>query len=486
MSQLPGSPAYGLALSTPPPGRAGPWPAFWIAVLGTFLAYLDVTIVNIAFPDIAGDFEGSGLGALSWVVNAYALAFAALLVVLGRAADRLGRRRVYLTGVAVFAVASAACAAAWSPGVLIAARSLQGAAAAAMIPAALALLLAAFPPQKWAAAIAAWGAVSAVAAGVGPPLGGLLVEAGSWRWIFLINVPVGIGAVWLGLRMLRESRAAETVPPDLPGAVLLAGATGAVALALVQGESWGWASAATLGLVGAALVVGALLVARTRRIAAPVLEPALLRTRWVRAANLGTMAFGAALFAANLCAVLFATSVWGWTPLETGISAVPGALASAVAAPLGGRWATHRGPRPVAVAGAALFAAALAWLVATAGEEANFLGVWLPYQLVAGAGIGLGLPTLIGATASGLPAGRFATGMALATTARQLGAVLGVALLVAVVGTPAPGDALAAYDAGFALCAIAVTLAAGAALMLGPSPASVRAPAVARARTAAG
>jgi EmrB/QacA subfamily drug resistance transporter len=475
MSRLPGSPPYGLTLSDPPPDRSGPWPTFWLAVLGTFLAYLDVTIVNIAFPDIAGDFDDSGLGALSWVVNAYALAFAALLVVLGRAADRIGRRRVYLAGVAVFALASLACAVAASPGTLIAARAVQGVAAAAMIPAALALLLAAFPPQKWAAAIAAWGAVSAVAAALGPPLGGLLVEAGSWRWIFVINVPVGLATVVLGMRRLRESRATETAPPDLPGAVLLAGATGALALALVQGETWGWGSAATLGSLGVALVVGGLLMARTRRIAAPVLEPALLRTRWVRAANAGTMAFGAALFAANLCLVLFATSVWGWTALETGIAAVPGALASAVAAPLGGRWATRSGPRPVAVVGAALFAAALAWLLAMAGERADLLGVWLPYQLVAGVGIGLGLPTLIGATASGLPAGRFATGMALATTARQLGAVLGVALLVAVIGTPAPGDALAAFDAGFALCAIAVTLAAGAALLLGPQPEPVAA-----------
>ena len=149
---------------------------------------------------------------------------------------------------------------------------------------------------------------------------------------------------------------------------------------------------------------------------------------------------------------------------------MPGALASAVAAPLGGRWATRSGPRPVAVAGAALFAASLPWLVAAAGEQPDFFGVWLPYRLVGGVGIGLGLPTLIGATASGLPPTRFATGMALATTARQLGAVVGVALLVAVIGTPAPEDALAAYDAGFALCAIAVTLAAGAAMLLGPRP----------------
>jgi hypothetical protein len=286
------------------------------------------------------------------------------------------------------------------------------------------------------------------------------------------------------MRRLRESRAVETAPPDVPGAVLLAGATGALALALVQGETWGWDSVATLGTFAAALVIGGLLVARTRRIAAPVLEPALLRTRWVRAANAGTMAFGAALFAANLCVVLFATSVWGWTALETGIAAIPGALASAVSAPLGGRWATRSGPRAVAVTGSALFAAALAWLVVMTGSSANVWGVWVPYQLVAGIGIGLGLPTLIGATASGLPAGRFATGMALATTARQLGAVLGVALLVAVVGTPAAGDALAAYQAGFALCAIAVTLAAVSAMLLGPAP--TRAPALARAQTAAG
>ena len=435
---------------------------------------LDVTIVNIAFPDIAGDFDDSGLGALSWVVNGYALAFAALLVVLGRAADRIGRRRVYLAGVAVFVAASAACAVATSPGRLVAARTLQGAAAAAMIPAALGLLLAAFPPQRWAAAIGAWGAVGAVAAALGPPLGGLLTEAGSWRLIFLVNIPVGLTTVVLGMRRLRESRAVETAPPDLRGAVLLAGATGGVALALVQGEVWGWTSAATLGSFAAALAGAAMLVLHTRRVAAPVVEPELLRSRWVRAANAGTFAFGAALFASQLCAVLFLTGVWGYSTLEAGLAAVPGAIAAAVAAPLGGRWASRSGPAPVGAAGAALFAASLAWVIATADDSPQFLLVWLPHGIVGGAGIGLGLPALIGATAAGLPPTRFATGMALATTARRLGAVLGVALVVAVIGTP---DAtLAAYDAGFALCAIAVTLAAACALLLGPRPDPVHAP----------
>jgi len=443
------------------------WRVFWLAAAGTFLAYLDVTIVNIAFPSIARDFEGTGLGSLSWVVNAYALAFAALLVIFGRVADRIGRRRMYLAGTAVFALSSAACALAPSVGVLVAARTVQGAAAAAMIPAALGLLLAAFPPQRWAAAIAGWGAVGSVAAALGPPLGGLLADGGGWRWIFVINVPVGIATLVVGWRSLGESRAAETARPDVLGAALLAGATGALALALVQGDAWGWGSAATLGTFAAALVAGGLLAARTRRIAHPVFEPALLATRWSWAANAGTMAFGAALFAGQLCAVLFATGVWGWSVLHAGLAAIPGPIASAVAAPIGGRWASRSGPRPVAIAGAALFAASLLWVVVAADETPDFLGVWLPYGLFGGAGIGLGLPALIGATAVGLPPTRFATGMALATTARQLGAVLGVALLVAVVGTPAPGDAVAAYHGGFALCAGALVVAAACAALLG-------------------
>ena len=147
-----------------------------------------------------------------------------------------------------------------------------------------------------------------------------------------------------------------------------------------------------------------MLVLHTRRVAAPVVEPELLRSRWVRAANAGTFAFGAALFASQLCAVLFATSVWGWSTLQAGLAAMPGPIASAFAAPLGGRWASRSGPRPVAIAGSMLFAAALLWVTLTATEDPNFLGVWLPYGIVGGAGIGLGLPALIGATAAGLPA----------------------------------------------------------------------------------
>ena len=268
------------------------------------------------------------------------------------------------------------CALAPSVGVLVAARAVQGVAAAAMIPAALGLLLAAFPPQRWAAVIAGWGAVGSVAAALGPPIGGLLSDGASWRWIFVINIPVGIATVLVGLRVLRESRAAETARPDVPGAVLLAGATGALALALVQGHAWGWTSAATLGAFAVAASAAGCWRARTRRIAAPIFEPALLRSRWSRAANAGTLAFGAALFASQLCAVLFATGVWGWSTLEAGLAAVPGPIASAFAAPLGGRWASRSGPRPVAIAGAALFAASLAL-----GHAHRHRGAELPRRL---------------------------------------------------------------------------------------------------------
>jgi EmrB/QacA subfamily drug resistance transporter len=458
-----------------PPSR--PWTVFALAALGTFLAYLDVTIVNIAFPSIEADFGGTSLGTLSWVVNAYALAFAALLVVLGRAADRAGRRLVYLAGVGVFALASAACAVAPSVGLLIAARTLQGAAAAAMIPAALALLLAAFPPRQWAPVIGLWGAVASVAAALGPPLGGLLSDDASWRWIFAINVPVGALTVVIGARLLRESRAETAEALDLPGAALLAAATGGLALALVEGDGWGWSSTAELGCLAAVVALGGLLAWRSRRAEGPVIDPSLLRSRWTLAANAGTATFGAALFASQLCAVLFLTGVWGYSALHAGLAAIPGALASAIAAPLGGRWASARGPRGPAIAGALAFAAGLLWLVLAAGLDPNFLGVWLPWGIVGGAGIGLGLPTLIGASAAGLPPTRFATGMALATTARQLGAVIGVALLVAVVGSPRSAQAaLDAYHAGFALCAAAVLASAAAALLLVRRPAAAPSP----------
>src|SRR3954468_23766152 len=223
-----------------------------IVSVGVFVASLDLFIVNIAFPDLQRDFAGTSLASLSWVLNAYAIVFAALLVPAGRWADRVGRKRAFLGGLALFTAASAACAAAPSVGVLVAARIVQATGAAILTPASLGLLLPEFPPEKRGLAIGLWAAVGGTAAAAGPVIGGLLVEL-SWRWVFLVNVPVGIAAIVAGSRVLREIREEGAERPDLVGAGLLTGGVATLIAAIVEGPDWGWSDPRVLGLLAVAI-----------------------------------------------------------------------------------------------------------------------------------------------------------------------------------------------------------------------------------------
>src|SRR3954468_16621825 len=204
-----------------------------IVAAGVFVASLDLFIVNIAFPDMQRDFDGVSLAGLSWVLNAYAIVFAALLVPAGRWADRVGRKRTFLAGMALFTLASAACAAAPSAGALVAARVVQATGAALLMPASLGLLLPEFPPERRGLALGLWAAVGGTAAAAGPLLGGLLVEL-SWRWVFLVNLPVGIAAIVAGARVLGELRDDASARPDGLGAALLTGAVGTLIAAIVE------------------------------------------------------------------------------------------------------------------------------------------------------------------------------------------------------------------------------------------------------------
>src|SRR3954465_8103581 len=210
------------------------WLVLTVVCVGVFVASLDLFIVNIAFPDLQRDFGGTSLATLSWVLSAYALGFAALLVPAGRWADRMGRKRAFLGGLAVFTAASAACALAPGVGVLIAARAVQAAGAALLMPASLGLLLPEFPAEKRGLALGIWAAVGGTAAAAGPVVGGLLVEL-SWRWVFVVNVPVGIAAIVAGARVLHEIRDPSPVRPDALGAGLLAASVGALIGAIVEG-----------------------------------------------------------------------------------------------------------------------------------------------------------------------------------------------------------------------------------------------------------
>jgi EmrB/QacA subfamily drug resistance transporter len=442
------------------------WRVLAVTSLGVFIVLLDTTIINIAFPAITAAFPATTRAALSWVLNAYAIVFAALLITAGRTADQLGRRRVILAGLGIFAATSAACGLAPTLPALVAGRALQAVGAALLVPTSLALLLAEFPRSRRSMAVGLWGAMGAVAAASGPLLGALLVETVGWRWIFLANLPVCALAIATGGRLLREStdpRAAGL--PDPLGLALAIAATALGALGIVQGPDWGWTSPqVTTSLLGAA-ILAALFLLRTRRAARPVIDLSLFRVRSFGVANLATLLFSTAFFATGLGNVLFLTGVWHWSVLHAAAAILPAPLTVALVAGPAGRLADRLGHAIVIVPGM-LFAAGQLWFATQVGPTPAYLEQWLPGLLLGGLGIGLALPTLGSAAAAMLPAAHFALGSAINATARQLGAVLGVSMLVAVLGTPAPAQAAAAFDRTWAAIGIVSLAAAIASLAL--------------------
>ncbi len=421
-----------------------------VAVLGTFMAFVDATIVNIAVPDIASDLSAKSLSSVSWVLNAYNIVFAAFLVGGGQLADLLGRRRVFTLALGLFTFASALCAAAPSLGLLVAARVIQAAGAAMLVPSSLAIVLEANREHERMHAVALWSAVAALAAGIGPPLGGLLITASNWRLVFLVNVPVGIVAAVLAKRVLVESRApGRRRVPDLLGGVMLALAIGALVLGVVKGQEWGWTSARVLGSFAAAFVLGALFVLRSSRHRAPVIDMSLLRIRAFALSNGVTIVMAAGFYAYTLCNVLFLTGVWRYSVLRAGLALTPGPFTAMAVAGPASRAVKRVGHRAVVVPGALVWAGGMFFLASRAGVQADFLGVWLPGLLILGVGAGLTFPTLSGAAVGSVPGPRFAIATSLNSVARQLGAALGVAVLIAILGTPSPLDPLPPFRHGW-------------------------------------
>src|SRR4051812_8634481 len=243
-----------------------------IACAGAFLAFLDATIVNIAFPDISRSFAGSGRDALSWVLDGYFVVIAALLVPAGGLADRFGHKRVFLLGIAGFTGASLLCAVAPSLPMLIAFRVIQGIGAAMIAPTSLAIVLDSFPAEKRAAGVGLWGAAAAAAAAIGPTLGGALVELSDWRLVFLVNLPLGAAVLFAGYRRLPAPRIVDSRLPDLPGAAMLALGRAAITLAIVEGNDWGWTATATLGCFAAGLALLAAVAYRSTSHPRPIVE----------------------------------------------------------------------------------------------------------------------------------------------------------------------------------------------------------------------
>lgn len=413
------------------------WKVLAATGLGMVLVGLDISIVNVAFPALRADFDGASTAALSWVLTGYSIVFAGLLIVSGRLADRVGRRRVFSAGLLVFMLGSVAVALAPSVAGVVAMRGVQGVGAAMVTPASMGLVLGAWPPQRRATAIALWGAVFAVAVAVGPSLGAIIIESLSWRWAFLINLPVGAIALWWSRSVLTESeRNPHLARPDLLGALLVTTATVSVTLAIVQGRDWGWSSAGVLGAFFVASSAVVLFVRRTRTHEDPIVPLALFSIGSFRVASLALFVFSLGFFAFFLSMVLFLTDVWGYSILKAGLAITGGPATVAVVANIGGRAADRLGHRSVIVPGTLLFASGVGWWLWRLGSEPDFLGGWLPGLVLSGAGIGLTLGILAAAGVSEVAPEHFSVAGAVTQTGRQLGGVIGLAIMVAILGEP--------------------------------------------------
>lgn len=410
---------------------------------GLVMALLDATIVNIAIPAIMDDFD-TGVTTVSWVVNAYNLSLAVLFLAMGRVAQRFGQRRVFVAGLVVFTLFSLACALAPTIEWLIAFRVLQGVGAAAMLPVSLSILLAVFPPERHGAAIGAWAGIGVVAAAFGPTIGGVLTEYAAWQWIFYINLPIGLLAVLLAFRFVPALPGSRTalagagtalrgsdapLNMDVPGILLSGAGFFCLTLALIQGNAWGWTSAAIVGLFVAAFVLLAVWVALELRSRDPMLDMRRFRSRQFSSAMLATLLVAASLMGAIFLLVIYMVNVLGYSEVKAAIAVTPLPLTGAVLAPLSGRLVDRFPPWILGTVGAACFSVGL-FLMTTLPADAGWGDIaWR--AVIIGIGSGLSIPAL--ATTAMRYGGRDAAVQSSASVnwARQMGFVVGVAVLTA-------------------------------------------------------
>lgn len=402
------------------------WGPLIAVCLGTFMLLLDVTIVIVALPDMARVLDAS-LSDLQWVLDGYALALAALLLGIGAAADRFGRRRVHVAGVVLFAVASLACGLASSPAVLVAARGVQGVGAAAMFATTLPLLASVYQGKDRSVALGLWGAVSGGAAAVGPVVGGLLTEGPGWRWIFFVNLPVSVVAIWLTARTVPESRGARDRRVDWAGTASFAVFAAATTYGVVRAGSLGWTSASTLATFGIAALALLGFVLVERRVAHPLLELSLFRKSAFTGVMAGALAYNLAAFA-----VLPYTSIWlqtvlGLSPVQGGLALLPLAATAFVVAAVGGK--LLHGVQPRLTIGVGLVLIGLGTLGQAVLGSGSSWPALLPGLFVAGIGTGLVTPALAGAALASVPPERAGMAGGAVNTFRQLGYAFGVAVL---------------------------------------------------------
>jgi EmrB/QacA subfamily drug resistance transporter len=392
-----------------------------------FMIMLDNTVVNVALPSIQDDL-GVSLSGLEWTVNIYTLTFAVLLVTGGRLGDILGRRKMFLFGVVVFAVSSAAIGLAPGEGWLVAGRALQGAGAAFMMPATLSIITVTFPPEERGKAIGTWAGVSALALAIGPVVGGALAEYVSWRAIFFLNLPVAVGAVVVTLFATHESRdETKSHAIDWPGIAALSVGLSALVLALVEGNAWGWSSGRIVALLAAAVAGLGIFAVIEPRVREPMVDFSLFRSRTFLGANFVAFIVSFAMFAMFFFTALYMQNILGYSAVQAGVRFLPSTLMIVLIAPLSGRLADRVGPRPLMVAGLTLTAVAL-FLQTRITVDTGY-GLLLPAFVVMGIGMALVMSPMSTAAMNSVAPEKAGVGSGILSMSRMVGATFGVAAI---------------------------------------------------------
>lgn len=458
MTQLIGAPATAQRASDDGPS---PWPTFVVCAVAAYISTLDMSIVNVAFAEIARTFPGSSRGTISWVVTAYSILFGSLLVVSGRMADRVGRKLLFQVGSLTFLVGSLVCAVSPGLGMLIAGRAVQGVGGALLMPASLGLLLAAFPAERRSQVVAWNGAVGALGVASGPTLGAFCVSAFGWRSAFWINVPICLVVTVMAWRSVPDAPRQTGPRPDVGAAAFITLAVGALVWAISRAEVLGWGDASVLALLAVAVVLGGVVVRRSVRHAVPLLPPALFRQRTFTAANLATFVFGAGFAAMILNNVLFLRTVWRFGVVKAGLFSVLSPVVVAVFSVVAARVMKRVGFRPLLLGAPLAFGVvALAQSVLLPEGPAPWTR-WLPLMVALGISIGFTFPVLSAAAVHTLSPAHFALGGAINNTFRQVGAAVGVALVVTVQGT---ADGITGFRRGWLLVLVCGVVAAAASL----------------------
>ncbi len=413
---------------------------FLVAATVVFMVALDSTVVIAAFPALRAHFASASAAELSWVLNAYTIVYAALLIPMGQWADRAGRARVFQIGLALFTIASAGAAFAPNVSLLIATRVLQAIGAAAVTPASLALLLEGRSVEERGKVVSAWSAVGALAVALGPSMGAVVLTLAGWQLIFLINVPVGIWAAWQANRTLPKSvPSVGNDTPDLVGSLLLMSAVAAMAGAIVYFGEQGHVARTTLASMGFGSVLLTTFVVRERSGERNTPWPEVFANTSVRWANAGTFSLGAAMTLMFLSFYLFMTGIWHYSPLQAGLAATAGPLWVIVVITATSRLLARKDAHLALLWGGALFAVGNLWFVLRLNASPDYLRVWLPGQIIGATGIGMMLPGFAAAAVTGLPPARLGVGNAVNATLRQLGGAVGAAVGVALVGAMTAG-----------------------------------------------